>query len=235
MARINQYPLDNDVNGQDKLLGTDVTTGDTKNFPVSSIANFFNKAGSIGIARQHNVMFQTDLTDGRSKGTISFAAGSGDATTMTDITTLMLSKHSATDQNSAELLAHLGTGTVIISNLSNPNIFCEYTVDSLVEDSTDPTFYNVGLTSLGGNGALESGASYGMAFPPIDSKDKTYVHTQNSAASSWTIHHNLGKRPSVTVTTAATSAQVIGEVTYINNNTLAVSFEASFNGIAYLN
>jgi len=234
MARINQYPLDNDVNGQDKLLGTDVTTGDTKNFPVSSIANFFNKAGSIGIARQHNVMFQTDLTDGRSKGTISFAAGSGDATTMTDITTLMLSKHSATDQNSAELLAHLGTGTVIISNLSNPNIFCEYTVDSLVEDSTDPTFYNVGLTSLGGNGALESGASYGMAFPPIDSKDKTYVHTQGVASATWVVTHGLNKYPSVTIIDYANNI-VHGAVEYDSLNQTTITFTAIFDGTAYFN
>ncbi len=234
MARINQYPLDNDMNGQDKLLGTDVTTGDTKNFSVSSVADFFNKAGSIGVARQHNVMFQTDLTDGRSKGTISFAAGSGDATTMTDITTLMLSKHSVTDQNSAELLAHIGTGTVIISNLSNPNIFCEYTIDSLVEDSTETAFYNIGLTSVGGNGALESGASYGMSFPPVDSKDKTYVHTQGVATATWVVVHNLNKYPSVTVVDYANNV-VHGAVEYDSLNQTTITFTAIFDGTAYFN
>ena len=150
MARISTYVSDTNVSGLDKLIGTDSGGGATKNFSITSVANFFNKAGAIGVARQHNVTFQTDLSTGRGKGTISFAAGSGDATAMTSITTLMLSKYNAAEQNSAELLTHLGTGTVIIFNLSNPNIFCEYTVSSLVEDSTETTFYNVGLTSLGG-------------------------------------------------------------------------------------
>ena len=234
MARISTYGSDANVSGQDKLIGTDSNGGATKNFSVSSVADFFNKAGAIGVARQHNVMFQTDLTYGRSKGTISFAAGSGDGTTMTSITTLMLSKYNAAEQNSAELLTYLGTGTVIIFNLSNPNIFCEYTISSLAEDSTETTFYNVGLASLGGNGALESGVSYGMAFPPIDSKDKTYVHTQGVASATWVVTHGLNKYPSVTIIDYANNI-VHGAVEYDSLNQTTITFTAIFDGTAYFN
>jgi len=234
MARISTYGSDANVSGQDKLIGTDSSGGATKNFPISAVADFFNKAGAIGVARQHNVMFQTDLTYGRSKGTISFAAGSGDATAMTSITTLMLSKYNAAEQNSAELLTHLGTGTVIIFNLSNPNIFCEYTVSSLVEDSTETTFYNVGLTSLGGNGALESGVSYGMGFLPVDGGDKTYVHTQGVASATWVVAHGLNKYPSVTIVDYANNT-VTGAVEYNSLNQATITFTAIFDGTAYFN
>ena len=234
MARISTYASDTNVSGLDKLIGTDSNGGATKNFSISSVADFFNKAGAIGVARQHNVTFQTDLSIPRAKGTISFAAGSGDATAMTSITTLMLSKYNAAEQNSAELLTHLGTGTVIIFNLSNPNIFCEYTVSSLVEDGTETTFYNVGLTSLGGNGALESGVSYGMGFLPVDSGDKTYAHTQGVANATWVITHNLNKRPSITVVDSA-EAVVVGQVEYNSDNQVTLTFSGAFSGKAYLN
>lgn len=234
MARISTYVSDTNVSGLDKLIGTDSGGGATKNFSIASVANFFNKAGAIGVARQHNVTFQTDLSTGRGKGTISFAAGSGGGTAMTSISTLMLSKYNAAEQNSAELLTRLGTGTVIIFNLSNPNIFCEYAVSSLVEDSTETTFYNVGLTSLGGNGALESGVSYGMGFLPVDSGDKTYAHTQGVANATWVITHNLNKRPSITVVDSA-EAVVVGQVEYNSDNQVTLTFSGAFSGKAYLN
>lgn len=234
MARISTYVSDTNVSGLDKLIGTDSGGGATKNFSIASVANFFNKAGAIGVARQHNVTFQTDLSTGRGKGTISFAAGSGDGTAMTSISTLMLSKYNAAEQNSAELLTRLGTGTVIIFNLSNPNIFCEYTVSSLVEDSTETTFYNVGLTSLGGNGALESGVSYGMGFLPVDSSDKTYTHTQSTSTDQWVITHGLGKNPSVSITDSA-GTTVHADVIYTSTNTVTIVFSSAMAGKVHFN
>lgn len=40
MARINSYAQDGAVNGSDKILGTDVTSSDTKNFTVNSIIEY---------------------------------------------------------------------------------------------------------------------------------------------------------------------------------------------------
>lgn len=64
--------------------------------------------------------------------------------------------------------------------------------------------------------------------------DLTYVYKQLSPAASWTITHNLGKYPSVSVADSAGNT-VIGEVNYVNENSLVVTFSAQFAGVAYLN
>ena len=62
----------------------------------------------------------------------------------------------------------------------------------------------------------------------------TYIHTQSSASSSWTINHNLDKYPSVSVVDSAGN-KVIGDVEYTSRNSVVVSFCATFSGKAYLN
>jgi hypothetical protein len=60
-----------------------------------------------------------------------------------------------------------------------------------------------------------------------------YVHSQISSASTWTITHNLGYFPSVTVVDSSNNV-VVGDVTYISDNVVTVSFNATFGGKAYL-
>lgn len=60
-----------------------------------------------------------------------------------------------------------------------------------------------------------------------------YTHTQNTPSTTWTITHNLGYHPSVTVVDSADSA-VVGDVTYVSENQLIVSFSVAFGGKAYL-
>jgi hypothetical protein len=62
---------------------------------------------------------------------------------------------------------------------------------------------------------------------------KRYIHTQASPSTSWSITHPLGGRPSVTVVDSAGTV-VIGEVLYISNTQVTVSFTAPFSGYAYL-
>ena len=50
----------------------------------------------------------------------------------------------------------------------------------------------------------------------------------------WTIQHNLGKYPSVSVADSA-GTEVVGDVQYIDKNKLSVVFTAPFSGKAYLN
>ena len=62
----------------------------------------------------------------------------------------------------------------------------------------------------------------------------TYVHSQMSASDVWDITHNLNKRPGVTVIDSGDSV-VMGDITYINDNRLVITFSAPFSGKAYLN
>ena len=62
----------------------------------------------------------------------------------------------------------------------------------------------------------------------------TYIHEQLTATASWSIAHNLGKFPSVTIVDSGGSV-VVGEVRYLDENTVSVVFAAPFSGRAYLN
>lgn len=64
--------------------------------------------------------------------------------------------------------------------------------------------------------------------------DWNYVHTQSSPSSSWSINHNLGKYPSVTIVDTAGS-EVEGNVTHTGPNGLTITFTAPFSGKAFIN
>ena len=64
--------------------------------------------------------------------------------------------------------------------------------------------------------------------------DKNYIHDQITPSSSWSVTHNLGKKPSVTVIDTGNN-EVEGEVVYIDDNSLTINFNSSFAGIATLN
>lgn len=60
-----------------------------------------------------------------------------------------------------------------------------------------------------------------------------YVHNQPSASDTWSITHNMRFYPNVSIVDTAFS-KVIGEVTYVSENALTVTFSHSFAGKAYL-
>lgn len=69
---------------------------------------------------------------------------------------------------------------------------------------------------------------------PINIK-RSYIHTQNVASTEWTINHNLGKYPSVTTVQDRYGCNVVGEVDYIDENTIKITFSAEIAGKAFLN
>jgi len=62
----------------------------------------------------------------------------------------------------------------------------------------------------------------------------TFIFTQIAPSNTWTINHNLKKRPSVSIVDSAGSL-VIGDLTYTDANNLTIRFSAAFAGYAYLN
>ena len=61
----------------------------------------------------------------------------------------------------------------------------------------------------------------------------SYVHTQGVATLIWTINHNLNYYPNVSIVDSSGSV-VIGDIVYINTNTIIASFSGAFSGLAYL-
>jgi len=60
-----------------------------------------------------------------------------------------------------------------------------------------------------------------------------FTFTQASPASTWTITHNLGYQPNISVVDSGGS-QVEGETVWSSPNSLTITFSGAFSGVAYL-
>lgn len=64
--------------------------------------------------------------------------------------------------------------------------------------------------------------------------DKTYRHVQGTAANVWEVTHGLGKYPAVSVMDSG-GTLVEGDVDYVNENNVILTFTAPFSGEANFN
>jgi hypothetical protein len=62
----------------------------------------------------------------------------------------------------------------------------------------------------------------------------TYSQCFDIPSANWTITHNLGKFPSVTVVDS-TNTLVVGNVVYTNSNIINITFNSAFAGCVFLN
>lgn len=87
---------------------------------------------------------------------------------------------------------------------------------------------------VGADGPQGPQGPQGPPGPAGASGDTTYVHVQLAPLSTWNVVHNLGKYPSVMVVDSADSV-VVGEIQYIDANSLTITFSSAFGGKAYIN
>lgn len=64
--------------------------------------------------------------------------------------------------------------------------------------------------------------------------DANYVFSQLSAAATWSVAHNLGKYPAVSVVDSGGS-ELLPDITYVDANHVTLGFGAPTSGKAYLN
>ena len=64
--------------------------------------------------------------------------------------------------------------------------------------------------------------------------DKNFVYVQATSSDIWEITHNLNKYPAVTVVDSGGSV-VVGEIVYIDENNVRITFASAFSGKAYFN
>jgi hypothetical protein len=236
MARISTYAIDNNIDGQDKVLGSNSEGLITKNYTFDGIVAWFNATGAVAINEQSNYFFQSVATStGRSQGTISFNNFGGVGTPFSAITTFKLAEQSLAGYTLEDYLPVLVGNEVLIGQLDNLNNFGIYKVVSIVRDLVETTFFNVILQYIEGHGSLELDKFYGLSLhASLDNADKNYVFVQSVPATVWTITHNLGKFPSVSVVNI-NNVTMYGNVTYLNENELQIEFSAGFSGKAYMN
>jgi hypothetical protein len=95
--------------------------------------------------------------------------------------------------------------------------------------------YTLDLLNYGGNGNLVLDKHYDFAaFTLSEDTDKTFIFTQIVPSLVWSVQHNLGKFPSVSVVDTGNTT-VISQIDYIDNNNLTITNSAQFAGKAYLN
>lgn len=84
-----------------------------------------------------------------------------------------------------------------------------------------------------GYASLDSNGKIPLSQIP-DATFNTYTYYQITPSDNWVIEHNLNRCPSVTIVDSSGNV-VAGEVKYIDNNTINISFVGVFAGTAYLN
>ena len=232
MARIQTYGLDT-LDTSDKLLGSD-GAGATKNFSVEEIAKFFKNSGSGGTSGQFNYQYYRN-SGAINKGHMHIAAGS-DTINFSSVTTIKLSKYVQGDgiNTVQNYLTNEFVGKeIIIADTLIPNNYGTYSVTSVTVDANNSNFYDLVLSYKSGNGTLTDGQFYSIILF-AGAQDLSFEFQQASAATTWTVNHNLGKFPSVIV---KLSDGTVGQaaITHTNKNTLTITFGADTSGTAYMN
>ena len=231
MARFGNFVADTDVTKEDKLLGTD-SGGASKNYRLEDVSKFLKNTNAAGIAAQFTYQFKTDSSRPNGSMTATFSSGS----TFANLTAIEVSKFTyGEDTNSSEnLLATIASKDILLVDVEDQNNFGLYTAGTPTKDSTYTNFYDISLSGVqNSNGSLENNKFYAIIVFG-GGADKSYKHTQNSGSATWSVAHNLGKRPSVTVVDV-NNVQGYGIVTHTDDNNLTVTFPGSTTGKAYCN
>jgi len=244
MARISTYPVDQNPEGSDILLGTDASGGTdaTKNFRISDISLILIN----DFLANNSWTFNIDEADAEMrKAQLFFAAGGGNNTSWANITTLRSVLLMGNNTNAQPYLQYLltndpVTGQPIVNNLikisdrNDLSSFGVFSFTSLTAVGGKTDIYDIGLTFIKGAGSIQKKHVYGINIDPSDATDKTFEFTQGVPSTTWNIQHNLNKFPSITVIDTADTV-VTGQYTYIDNNNVTLTFSAGFAGKAYLN
>lgn len=78
------------------------------------------------------------------------------------------------------------------------------------------------------------GATNGDWVPIAAGGDLTFLFTQAAPLLVWTLAHNMGKKPSVSILDGSDN-EVEGFVHHVDDNNLTITFNAAFSGTATLN
>ena len=285
MAIIYSYPYDQTIADTDAWVGTDSVNRQTKQYTARAVADYLNIKGKVAIAGQMNYQFVQDPS--LKSGTFAFAAGSGDDTPWSSITSIVISNMDLSSQVVSPFLEYLVDEQVMFQDVAGKGSFGHYIMRGYTQIGTT-NFYTLTLEYLGGNGSIdmdhyytlvnfylelgatgvdsvrsldtefidmtptspqtgnvEVTASLSATGTPDNTKflrgdnvwaraNETYTFVQASASATWTVQHNLDKFPSVTMV-LSTGQKGYGDIVYIDENNLTITFASAESGKAYMN
>jgi len=234
MARISTYKKTVPVVAADKWIGSDSQNQmRTRNFTAQDVADFINKKGG----EDQNLRYTYNDTTGYETGTLSFTGGGPYSKALDTITTFNISSH---DLRSPVLdlgdwiTKALLNSDVLLTQCDDLNNWAIYSWDSAVSSGVKDE-YQIALSFRAGYGSLTAGEDYFISLLSYAGKgDLHFTYVQGVPSTSWSIQHNLGKFPSITVIDSAGTV-VTGQYTYNDINNVTLTFSAPFAGTAYLN
>ena len=231
MSRIISYQYDNDIQDGDAWIGSEASTGQTKQYTAQAVADYLNINGKISIGAQMVYKFLAVPYSG--VGNFALTAG-GSPVAYNAVTELAFSSNDRSGQETTAFLNYLVGSDILISQQKNISSFGHYTVGSYAQASAG--YYNMQVTYNGGQGQMTSDLFYDVSNFILASGagDKTFTFTQPTPSVQWTIQHNLNKFPSVSVVNN-NNILMYGNTTYVDTNNLIITFTAGFSGKAYLN
>lgn len=240
MGRINTYPVDEEISGSDKWIGTDAGANNaTKNFTVNKVVSYINDSNNI---KADTLMFQyQDWEEGipRNPGSISFAVEQPSSVVpFSSISEFMLSQSElgkALDLGDFYSEALPGT-YIMISDINNKNNFGIYNLISIDRDIIEPEFFNVTVVHLKSSGNLDDNKKYFLSLVDvgIGIGDSNFVYVQSTQAQTWVITHGLNKYASVTLVDYSNNV-IYADVEYNSTNQVTINFSTPVRGLAYIN
>lgn len=230
MARISSYPKDTTIQDNDAWVGTASPNRQTKNFLAIDVAKYLNTKGKISISAQMSYKFEADPNE----ATTGTFYGVADGTAFSAITSLNVHSVDAGGQNVVDFVNYLVDSDILISEQNNIGEFGHYKITAYTDNGNG--FYTLALSYIGGDGVLVDQSYYDIANFVLDAGgDKNFVFTQGVPSTTWTIQHNLEKFPSVTIVDTGDTSVLGGQIEYIDNNNLTITFGTAFAGKAFLN
>lgn len=229
MARIGTYVVDTNVTKDDKVIGTDFSGLATKNFKLSDLGEFLSK-GFVNVNGQHSWQFVDVIQPGGLYGPV-------DGADISTLNSIKLNEVTIGDKNIQNFLLEYKAKRILIVDIVDPNIYGVFDVSSIVEDQDNLNNYDIILDYISGNGSLVLEKIYAVS---MYAQDATYTHRQNNASTVWTVNHNLGKFPSVSIKFSSSdqvyeNVGAFAGVEYIDKNNLIINLAAAESGYAYLN
>jgi len=231
MSGISSYQLKSQPDGSDIVIGTSVENGQTKNFSVQSLSNYSINSYFKNISWQF-IVLEPDPSE-RAEGTISFENYGGQGTNWSAITRLYINTAMPNGTTSVNYLARLVGKDIIFGDRNNLDGYGIFKLTSLTQESG--SVYYMDLSYKSGSGVIKGLHYYGVQVD-IDGveSDKNFVFNQPVAALTWNITHNLNKFPSATMV-LSTGQKGYGDIVYIDENNLTITFASAESGKAYMN
>lgn len=112
-----------------------------------------------------------------------------------------------------------------------PTSACRWQVSVTSEAGRVYQWTGAAWSPIDSTAAAAAAAAQATADAALPASELDYVHTQASASSTWTINHNLGRRPAITLYTTG-GVQFSAEITHTSVNQAVVSLALAIAGTA---